>query len=467
MILVVEDEAVLRRSLVDYLSLSDRPVEGFESAEAALEAARAAPPDVVISDLGLPGMGGLELLEELARVDASMVRIAITAHASAKSVLSAMRSGCYEYLEKPLDLEQLERLVDRALTERRAGRELAWLREGHAPGAGRQLLGESEAIAAVRQQIEVLGAIGEGAPPVLISGETGVGKGLVAHLIHLTRFGDSQPWIEVNCAALPANLIEAELFGHEKSAFTGATAAKPGLFEAAGKGTIFLDEIGELEVALQPKLLQVVESGRIRRLGGVRDRPISACVVAATNADLAEHVRAGRFRADLYHRLAAFTIEMPPLRARDRDSVLLGRSFLSEVARKYKKRLVAFSPEAEASIAADQWPGNVRELRFAIERAVILADPKSTALSAEHLPSRETTPRAAAKAGVTLAGSEIGVELPEDGVAFADLERAILAAALERASGNVVAAARLLRLTREAMRYRMKKLGLDAKRKGG
>lgn len=471
MIYVVEDEPVLRRSLVDFLSLGERQVEGFGSAEDAFSAVEGAPPDVVISDLQLPGMGGLELLAKLAEIDPSMVRIAITAHASTKSVLSAMRSGCYEYLEKPVDLEQLERLVDRALAARRSSRELAWLREGRAPsGVGRRLVGESDAIADLRRQIEMLGSIGTGAPPVLISGETGVGKGLIAHLIHLARFGEEAPFIEVNCAALPASLIEAELFGHERSAFTDAKAAKPGLFEAAGKGTVFLDEIGELELALQPKLLSVVESATVRRLGGVRDRPISACVLAATNADLEERVRDGRFRADLYHRLKGFTVEVPPLRLRSEDAVLMARTFLLESARKYDKALEALSAEAEARIRNGRWEGNVRELRFAVERAVILTPAHVGTLGEEHLPGADSapantpeTPEMQITAGLT----GVAVSLPEGGVAFADLERAILESALRQAGGNVAAAARLLQLTREAMRYRLKKLGIDNTQAGG
>jgi DNA-binding NtrC family response regulator len=456
-IFIVEDEPVLRRSFVEFLSLAGRAVEGFETAEAALEAAKESPPDVIISDLQLPGMGGLELLEKLAAIDPAMVRIAVTAHSSTKSVLAAMRSGCYEYLEKPIDLDQLERLVERALSAKRAERELGWLREGESSGVGSDLVGESDAIVALRREIEMLGGIGKEAPPALVIGETGAGKGLVSRLIHRARFGDDAPFIEVNCAALPANLIEAELFGYEKSAFTDAKTAKPGLFEAAENGTIFLDEIGELELSLQPKLLSVVESGRVRRLGGVRDRPISASIIAATNVALEERVNAGSFRADLYHRLAAFTLKVPPLRERGSDAVLLARTFMEESARKYKKALERLSPEAEKRIAANPWPGNVRELRFAMERAVILTDPHATTLGVEHLPGDSATDVSAA---VDAASGEIAISLPEDGIAFEDLERAILSAALEQADGNVAGAARLLSLTREAMRYRLKKLGI-------
>jgi DNA-binding NtrC family response regulator len=457
-IFVVEDEPVLARSIAEFLAAGGEQVESFPAAEPALAAARASAPDVIVCDLQLPGMGGLQLLSEIAQLDPGIVRIVMTAHASIQSAVLAMRGGCYEYLEKPLDLLQLQRIISRALAERRAGLELAWLR-GRSGGAQRRaaVLGESPAIREVRRQIELLAAAGRQGPPVLLTGETGVGKGLIARAIHDARAGGQAPWIEVNCAALPASLAEAELFGYERSAFTDAKNAKPALFEAASGGTIFLDEVGELTPELQAKLLNVVESGTVRRLGSVRERPISACVLAASNVDLPAAVASGRFRADLYHRLAAFTIAIPPLRQRQGDAVLLARHFLAEIAGRYRRPVPALSAETEARIAAAPWPGNVRELRFALERALLLQPADAPVLSAEHLatPAAATAP---ASRGGRIAG--VSVELPEGGVPFADLERAILAAAIEQAGGNVVAAARLLHMRRDALRYRLRKYGL-------
>jgi DNA-binding NtrC family response regulator len=340
-IFLVEDEPVLARSIAGFLAAAGQQVETFGDAESALASARSSPPDAIVADLQLPGMGGLELLGEIARIDPAIVRIAMTAHASVQSAVLAMRGGCYEYLEKPLDLQQLHRVVSRALSERRANTELAWLRGGRTGGdAGPAVLGESEAIAAVRTQIAAFARAGAQGPPILLAGETGVGKGLVARAIHTARMGAEAAWIEVNCAALPASLAEAELFGYERSAFTDAKNAKPSLFEAASGGTIFLDEIGELPLELQAKLLKVVESRTVRRLGAVRERPISASILAASNVDLPAAVAAGRFRSDLYHRLAAFTVLVPPLRERGRDAVLLARHFLAELAARYHRPLL-------------------------------------------------------------------------------------------------------------------------------
>lgn len=453
MIFVVEDEPVLRRSIVEYLTVSGADVEGFADAESALASARESPPDVVVSDLQLPKMGGLELMTAIGAIDPSTVRIAMTAHGSVETAVRAMRGGCYEFLEKPVDLERLQRLVARAVGERRSGRELDWLRDQ----SDGQILGESEAIADVRAQIDQLAELGAQAPPIFIAGETGVGKGLVARHLHVRRFGKDAPMIEVNCSALPASLIEAELFGYERSAFTDAKEAKPGLFEAASGGTLFLDEIGELALEVQAKLLTVVESGRLRRLGSVRERKVDAAIVAASNVDLEAAVRQRRFRADLYHRIAALTLEIPPLRERGDDAILLARHFLHKARAQYRsKRVERLSADAEAHIRAAEWTGNIRELRFAVERAVILAPKDEIELAASRFGAAHTKTTGPA----IVANGTIRVELPDEGVPFVDLERAIVTAALERTDGNVVRAAELLDLKRDAMRYRIDKLGL-------
>lgn len=463
MIFVVEDEPVLCRSAVAFFAAAGQPAEGFENAEVALAAARSSPPDVVVSDLQLPGMSGLDFLDEVAKLDPAIVRVLVTAHGSVQSAVRAMRAGCYEYLEKPVDLHQLARVIDRALSERRASVELAWLRGGAKTSRGPKMLGDSEAMRLVRRQIEVLARAGPQGPPVLITGETGVGKGLLARAIHTARFAEGAPWIEINCAALPASLIEAELFGYERSAFTDARQAKPGLFEAANGGAIFLDEIGELPLELQAKLLKVVEAGAVRRLGSLRERPVAAAIVTASNANLPALVEAGRFRSDLYHRLAAFTVALPPLRERTGDAVLLARDFLVEVAGRYRRKLLVLTPAAQTRIAACRWPGNVRELRFALERAVMLTPEEATELGPEHLPPADEAPAPSPVATIRAdAGGGVHVELPPEGVAFSEVERATLAAALQLAGGNVVRAAALLDMGRDALRYRLRKFGLAA-----
>jgi DNA-binding NtrC family response regulator len=467
MIFVVEDDRVLRSSVVEYLRHARHDVEEFSDAESALASARESPPDLAICDLQLPGMGGLELMEKLGQLDGAIVRIAVTAHSSAKTAVRAIRSGCYEYLEKPVDLDRLERLVQRALHEKRQKRELAWLRgapEG-GPSAVDGILGDSEAVVNLRHQITAFAQLAADAPPVLIIGETGVGKGLAVRALHEARFSRDAPFIELNCAALPASLVEAELFGYERSAFTDAKQAKPGLFEVAGGGTMFLDEISEFSLEIQAKLLKVLESRSVRRLGSVRERSVSCAVVAAANVDLKQAAEAGRFRLDLFHRLAALTIRIPPLREREDDPVLLARKFAWEAAMQYRKRIERLSADTEHIVRSYAWPGNVRELRFAIERATILAPDGAVELPADTLVGLVgESPGARAggspSASLQVQDGQIRVDLPDDGIAFDDLEKAILQAALERTGGNVTHAARLLRIGRDQLRYRIRKYDL-------
>ncbi|MCC6334185.1 MAG: sigma-54-dependent Fis family transcriptional regulator [Myxococcales bacterium] len=457
MIFVVEDDPTLLRMIGDYLAASGHDVERFERAEDALTAARTSTPDLVLTDVQLGSMSGIDLVGKLGQIDASILRVVMTAHGSVQTAVEAMRAGAFEFLEKPLDLARLARLVDRALGERRTARELAWVRGGSAE----LLLGSSPAMAVVRERIAALARVPSGAPPVLVQGETGVGKGVVAKALHRARLGERAPWIEVNCAALPATLIESELFGYERSAFTDARTAKPGLFEAADGGTLFLDEVGELPLEVQAKLLKVLEAGAVRRLGGLRDRPVRVEVIAASNVDLEKAVREGRFRADLFHRLAALPIALPPLRERGGDLLELAEAFLKELSARYRKPLTGFTASALAQLQAHDWPGNIRELRFALERAVLLAPPGATSLEA--IPGLvAASPQAVpGQASILAAGGAIEIRLPSEGVAFDTLERAILQQAMVLAGQNVSQAARLLHLSRDTLRYRLRRYGLD------
>jgi len=465
MIYLVEDDAVLCASVREFLEHSGQQVQAFLCAEDALAAAITAPPDLAICDLNLPGMSGLELIEKLGEIDAGIVRMAVTAHASSRSAVRAMRAGCYEYLEKPVDLQKLNRLVERALGAQRDRRELDHLRQSQRDVAGLDaLLGQSAALHDMREQIASFATLDASAPPVLFLGETGVGKGLAARTLHDKRFGSEAPWISVNCAALPNSLVEAELFGYERSAFTDAKQAKTGLFEAASGGTIFLDEIGEFSLEVQAKLLTMIESRTVRRLGAIRERPLSCAIVAASNIDLKEASRTGSFRSDLYHRLAGLTVLVPPLRDRGDDLSILARSFLREFSSRYGKGLSGLSPSAEECIKTYDWPGNIRELRGAIERATILAKPGQEQLEAESLPQANRgveTSELPVGAMLDASSGQVRVVLPPEGIAFEELERAVLKAALELADGNVSGAARLLQLNRDQMRYRIRKLDLD------
>ena len=455
MIFIVEDDPTLNRLVGDYFVTSGHEVERFARAEDALSAARSAMPDVVITDVQLPGMNGVELVAELRKLEPSLLCVVMTAHGSVQLAVEAMRAGAFEFVEKPVDLARLVRLVVRALHERRTARELAWARTG----AAGQLLGESRAMKDLRERIAVLAKLPTGGPPLLVQGETGVGKGVVARALHRARFGEGAPWIEVNCAALPATLIESELFGHERSAFTDAKQAKAGLFEAADHGTLFLDELGELPLDVQAKLLKVLESGAVRRVGGLRDRQVHVAVVAASNVDLEKASRTGRFRADLYHRLAALPLFIPPLRERGDDVLLLSRAFVTELAARYQRPGLWLSPQAEAQLEAHAWPGNVRELKFAIERAVLLAPAGVTELAT--IPGLgAAVSEGAAQLKTTASG--VSVELPAGGISFEVLEKAILERALAMADGNVSGAARLLELSRDTLRYRLRKHGLES-----
>ncbi len=468
MIYIIEDDQLLCASVVEFLEHCGHDVQFFLNAEDAWEAAASAPPDLAICDLNLPGMSGLELLEKFKELDEAIVRIAVTAHASTRSAVRAMRSGCYEYLEKPVDLQQLNRLVGRALEAQRERRELDWLRQSERGQGGLDgLLGKSPAMVSLRANIASFTKLDADAPPILFLGETGVGKGLAARTLHEQRFGADAPWISVNCAALPTNLVEAELFGFERSAFTDAKQAKAGLFEAASGGTIFLDEIGEFSLDVQAKLLTMIESRTVRRIGSLHERPISCAIVAASNVDLKARSEDGGFRPDLYHRLAGLSITVPPLRDRANDVVLLAQSFAEEFSSRYASQLKGLSAEALDRIRAYEWPGNIRELRSAIERSAILASADDTTLGAEHLPlSGASAPKASGSApgesSLRADADGVHVELPPEGIDFDTLERAILEAALARSDGNVSRAARLLKLNRDAMRYRIRKLGIDS-----
>lgn len=457
MIFIVEDDPTLNRLVGDYFVTSGHEVERFTRAEDALAAAKSAGPDLVITDVQLPGMNGVELVSELKKLEPSLLCVVMTAHGSVQLAVEAMRAGAFEFVEKPVDLARLVRLVERALKDRQTQRELAWARTG----ASGELLGQSPAMRELRQRIEVLAGLPAGGPPLLVQGETGVGKGVVARALHRARFGDGAPWIEVNCAALPATLIESELFGHERSAFTDAKQAKPGLFEAAHHGTLFLDELGELPLDVQAKLLKVLESGAVRRVGGLRDRQVQVAVIAASNVDLEKASRTGRFRPDLYHRLAALPLFIPPLRERGADVLLLARAFVTELAARYQREGLTLSTSAERQLEAHAWPGNVRELKFAIERAVLLAPAGTTSLTTIPGLGVVEAPLASAKVDAAASGG-VRVELPAGGISFEVLERAILLRAMELASGNVSGAARLLDLSRDTLRYRLRKHGLES-----
>jgi DNA-binding NtrC family response regulator len=452
-VLVVDDELTLGRNIRAYLSRHGYEVEHAPTGSAALAQLAAGPVDVVLLDLRLPDADGLDLLPEIQRLAPRAQVLIMTAHGSIPSAVQAMRGGAIDYLPKPVVLS--------ALKERLAQLPLAAHPAVPAPAPadrGLELIrGKSAPIVELRQRIARLldaeASTGAAVPAVLVIGETGTGKELVAKALHTGSVRAEGPFVELNCSTLPAHLVEDELFGHERGAFTDAKERKAGLIEAAHGGTLFLDEVGDLEPAVQVKLLKVLEERKVRRLGSVREIDVDTRIVAATNRPLEAMVADGQFRSDLYFRLRVIELQVPPLRARDGDIMLLARHFLAESAARWRRPGLRLAPETEAAIARHHWSGNVRELRNVVEQAALMAqddviDVATLALSS--LPPAE-------------AGAAAPPAIPAD-LSMDQAERALLQQALERAGGNVTAAAKLLGVSRDTLRYRMQKHGFARSR---
>ncbi len=461
-ILVVDDEArggeLLRRELAD----RGHHVEALASSQAALARLAEASFDLVVTDLRMPPPDGLALLAEIRRRWPATEVILMTAHGDETAAVQAMRAGAYDYLKKDPRVEpdeiqlRLERLIEakggRAERER-LSREVVALRAGTLSVIGRSAA--LERAGALARKVAVTDAT------VLLRGESGTGKDLFARAIHFDSPRAGGPWVKVNCGAIPENLLESELFGHEKGAFTGAITRKLGRFEQADGGTIFLDEIGELSPALQVKLLQVLEEKAFVRVGGNETRTVSVRIVAATNRDLEGEVAAGRFREDLFYRLNVFPIALPPLRERPGDLEVLLHHFLAAAGAPPDK----ITPDGYRALAGYPFPGNVRELAHVIERALIIAGPEP--ITPDELlfqPARRLaeTPGAAARVAAAgfLEGGFAIPEIPDAGLSLEALEKALLLQALEKAKGNKSAAARLLGLTRRTLYSRLEKHGL-------
>ena len=455
MLLIIEDEAVLARNVARFFEKLGHTVEVAHDGPAGVEAARRVMPDVAIVDFQLPGLDGLEVIGALRKIDAELRCVMVTGHASVPVAIDAMKAGYMDLLTKPVALASLKAVVDRALAERGTRRALDYYQKKEADESSLEALaGDSAPMQALRDLVRTMAlsepADGSPGAPVLVLGETGAGKELVARACHYAGPRAAAPFVEINCAALPAHLIEGELFGHEKGAFTDAQARKIGLIEAADGGTLFLDEIGELDLSLQAKLLRVLENFRVRRLGALQDRLVNVRVVCATNRDLDQLVEAGRFRADLLYRLRVFQINIPPLRARGDDVLLLARRFLAQMAQRYGKAPPMLDASACDALRGHTWPGNVRELRNVVERAVLLNQGQPLGAADLALGPRPAAPRAAAAAPG-----------PAGGASLEAVERQHLIQALEQAQWNVTRAARLLDISRDTLRYRIEKHGLQ------
>jgi DNA-binding NtrC family response regulator len=466
-VLVVDDQDSIRHFVSKAMEDEGHDVCSASSGEEALELLSADPPDAVILDLKLPGINGMQVLETIKEINRETIVIMITAYGEISSAVKAMRKGAYDYIPKPVDIDHLILTLKRALKSKKLWLEIAHWRK-------KQLLrfdfdfvvGVSKAMQDLMNVVENLAK--SNTTTVLIEGESGTGKELIANMIHRLSPRKDEPLMEINCASLPELLLESELFGHEKGAFTDAKAQKRGLLELADGGTVFLDEVGEMSLTIQVKLLRVMERMTFKRVGGTSDIKVSLRIISATNRDLAQAVRDGSFREDLYYRLKVVPVRVPPLRERREDIELLAKHFLNQYNTAFSKRFEGFSDKALRVMEHYQWPGNVRELKNVMERAVLLFD--GDLIEAEHLSLGElgaTDRPAAIEALETLLSGGI----PDNGIDFdsliCDIERELIEAALRRSDYNQSLAARLLGIKRDKLRYKTKGLGLEVGAKEG
>ncbi len=452
-ILIVEYEEVFARAVKKKLLRADYVCEVAGTLADARLSYRESAPDLVLLDMRLPDGSGLDLLSEIRDQGKNKSAVLVmSAYGEVEDAVSAMKLGASDYLKKPIDLDELLINVQKVLDRDELTRKLVYSnkREQHAT-EGVEFLGNCPAIDEVRIQVQRIAQLSHASntvpPTVLILGETGSGKDVAARLLHARSKLHDRPFVHVDCASLPKDLIEAELFGHEKGAFTNAHVSRTGLIEAAEDGLLFLDEIGELPLDLQSKLLAVLERRSMRKVGTSQERPVAAWFVAATNRDIAQLAAAGEFRSDLYYRLNVLAISMPPLAERGEDIILLANHFAGQTARRYGLNEPVFSASSKREMMAYTWPGNVRELKHMIERAVLLSAgssilPDMLQLSSEVAPGRSTD------------------ALLDENATLDSAEYTLIKQAMDRTNGNVSKAARELGITRMALRYRLKKHNL-------
>lgn len=464
-ILIVDDEQLIRWSLTEALRSWGYSSVEAETGAAALPAFDAEQPAAVLLDVNLPDGSGLDVLREIKRRQPDAVVIMITGNVLVADTIAALRGGAYDFIGKPINLEELQVTIRNGIEAQSLRKEVRLFRRERARQFSfDQIVGESPGM---QEMFQLARKVAESeVSSVLLQGESGTGKDMVAKAIHYGSRRADAPFVAINCAAIPANLIESELFGYEKGAFTDAKARKEGLFEQAEGGTLFLDEIGELELSLQAKLLRVLEEGAFRRVGGLKDVPLDVRIIAASNRDLKAESEAGRFRLDLYYRLSVIQIDIPPLRERGDDAILLAKRYIAHFNERLRKRVRGLTNEVTEVFRHYRWPGNVRELRNVIERVMILED--GDMITATYLPRGltpgENTGEARAISPDQAAHQERGEDephlfrLPNEGVVLDDLEMSLVRQAIERSGGNQTRAAELLGISRDQLRYRLKKI---------
>ena len=456
-VFLLDDDELIVSMLERALKGDGYDVRAESDPEGVLDRIRAFSPDIVLLDINLPGRDGIDILAEIVgRGDRTQV-VMLTSDDTAETAVKAMKVGAADYLTKPFNLDEVKIVVGRIIERGHLKDEVEYLRKISSDLTLHEVIGKTGVVHRLKEKCGKFAAAG--VPIVLITGESGSGKEVFARHIHSLKHPDESvdfaPFLGINCAALPEQLIESELFGHEKGAFTDAKAEKKGIFEVAHGGSILLDEIGEMRLDLQAKLLRVIEERKVRRIGGRQDLPIDATVIATTNRNLEEAVEMGGFRVDLYYRLNAFSLHLPPLRERKGDIPLLARHFLQDFSEKYKKMsLKEISPEAEELLVDYRWPGNIRELRNVIERIVVLENDEI--VRPEHLPAEILH----LKEG-TAAKPSVGLVIPDAGLSLEEVEKNLIIQALERAGQNKTQAAKLLGMSYDSLRYQVKKFGLE------
>ncbi|MCE5271818.1 sigma-54 dependent transcriptional regulator [bacterium] len=479
-LLIVEDDFSQRDILAQILSDEGYSVEQAAGGEEAVGRLGKEKFQVVITDLKMPGKDGLDVLRAAVEADESTLVVLMTAYGTVETAVTAMKAGATDYLTKPLNKDELLIVLEKALKNSHLAQENINLhRELESRYRFDRIIGASPAM---NEVYRLIGKVLDNNSTVLVSGESGTGKELVARAIHYNGARRGGPFVAVNCGAIPENLIESELFGHEKGSFSGATGRRIGKFEAADGGTLFLDEISTLQYDLQAKFLRVLQEREFARVGGDQTLKVDVRIITATNQDLRQLAAEGRFRPDLFHRLNVVNINLPPLRARRGDIPLLVRSFLDKYARQYERKGLSVSLEAVEGLAGYDWPGNVRELENLIEQLVVLAD--EPRIGAEHLPgyifesgegadgalaeapavssflAAEPDSRPAAR-GNTAREDSSGFRLPAGGVKMEEVEKSFLLQALEQSGGRLVGAARLLGISYKTLQYRIKKFEID------
>lgn len=451
-ILVIDDEKKMRRILQLALEGIGCQVRAAGSGMEGLDLARSRLPALVITDMKMPGMSGMDVLQEIKKIDDQVPVIIMTAYGTVQTAVDAMKTGAFDYILKPFDISEMEVITRKALEYRKLSREIVQLRsELQSKYRFDNIIGKSPGMQRI---FNLITQIAPTKSTIMIRGESGTGKDLIAGSIHCHSDRASNPFIKLNCGAIPGTLLESELFGYERGAFTGADRQKPGRFELADGGTLFLDEIGDMDASLQVKLLRVLQSGELEHLGGTRTLQVDVRVIAATNTNLEQRMREGRFREDLYYRINVVPIEIPPLRERREDIPLLVHFFMDKYAEEMNRGKKNIAPEAMDQFIHYDWPGNIRELQNMIERAIVLSRSDTLTPRSFNFPGRQDPSSPHPEE----------IRIPKEGISLTqvveDLEKAYLQRALLQSGGIQTKAADLLGITRKILRYKMGKFGL-------